>query len=105
MPPTVILIGDSIRMHYQAMVTERLADVAEIWGPKENGGTSANILEHLDEWAISKPAAVIHLNCGLHDLKREFDGPNTIPLDDYAANVETIFSRIKSETAATLIWA
>ena len=32
--PTVVLIGDSIRMGYQPFVTEALAGEAEIWAPE-----------------------------------------------------------------------
>ena len=69
----VLLIGDSIRMGYQETVARQLCDVAEVWGPEQNGGDSANVRAHLEEWALSRPAAVLHLNCGLHDLKRPFD--------------------------------
>jgi len=45
MPKLVVLVGDSIRMGYQAEVATRLADIAEVWGPEENGGNSANLLK------------------------------------------------------------
>ena len=54
----VILVGDSIRMGYQASVVKELEGVAEVWGPEQNGGNSANILAHLDEWVIAKDAAI-----------------------------------------------
>lgn len=102
----VILIGDSIRMGYQPFVRQELADCANVWGPEENGGTSANVLAHLDEWAISRPAEIIHLNCGLHDLGGAFDAadPGAL-LSQYRANLEEIFGRILDETGARLIWA
>ena len=70
---TIVLIGDSIRMGYQEKVREQLADWAYVWVPEENGGTSENILAHLDKWVLSRRADVVHINCGLHDIKKEFD--------------------------------
>jgi lysophospholipase L1-like esterase len=100
----LILIGDSIRMGYQATVREQLAD-ADIWSPEANGGDSANVLTHLDEWVLSRPTKVVHLNCGLHDIKKPFDtGQAQVSLDDYGANLTQIFDRIR-ETGATLVWA
>ena len=102
----VILIGDSIRMGYQAFVGKELEGTAHAWGPKENGGTSANVLAHLDEWVLSREAELVHLNCGLHDLKREFRAKEAaVPLAQYCANVEEIFSRLREGTQARLVWA
>jgi lysophospholipase L1-like esterase len=102
----VILIGDSIRMGYQPIVQHALAGQADVWAPQENGGTSANVLAHLDEWVLSRNPDIVHLNCGLHDLKTEFDaGTTTVPLNKYRANLEAIFTRIKERTTTKLIWA
>ena len=103
---TVVLIGDSTRMGYQESVCELLAGRAEVWAPEENGGTSENVLAHLNEWALSRQADVVHVNCGLHDLKKEF-GRDTaaVPLGNYADNVRTILTRLKTETDATIAWA
>ena len=68
----VILIGDSIRMGYQPTVQQALLNQAHVWVPQENGGTSTNVLAHLDEWILSHRPDIVHLNCGLHDLKTEF---------------------------------
>ena len=103
---TVILIGDSIRMYYEQTVREQLAGLAEIWSPEDNGGNSSNVLAHLDDWVIARGADLVHVNCGLHDIKTEFAaGEAAVPLAPYTANVRTILSRIKSETPATVIWA
>jgi lysophospholipase L1-like esterase len=102
----VVLIGDSIRMGYQATVARLLGPIADVWSPDENGGNSRNVLEHLDEWAIKRKPDVIHINCGLHDLRREFDAPgNAVPLEEYADNVRTILERLKKKTKATIVWA
>jgi isoamyl acetate esterase len=102
----VVLIGDSIRMGYQLTVARALAGVATVWGPAENGGNSHNVLEHLDEWVIRRKPDIVHINCGLHDLRREFDAEsNAVPLEQYADNVRTILERIQKRTRATILWA
>ncbi|HVF09617.1 MAG TPA: GDSL-type esterase/lipase family protein [Abditibacteriaceae bacterium] len=102
----VILIGDSISMGYRGCVQSELIGIATCWGPAENGGTSRNVLAHLDDWVLTRPADVIHLNCGLHDLKREFGAPETaVPLAEYEQNVRLIFQRIREHSTARLIWA
>jgi len=103
---SVILIGDSIRLGYEEFVRTRLAGTAEVWGPVENGETSENVLAHLNEWVISRRPDVVHVNCGLHDIKREFGQElPTVPLEEYRENVEAILNRILTETNAVPIWA
>jgi len=104
--PEVILIGDSIRMGYQTFVQEELGSSANVWAPEPNGGTSENVLAHLDEWILSRTPDLVHLNCGLHDLRKAFDtGEVSVPLDAYRANVEQILSQIQDRTNAGIIWA
>ena len=102
---TAILIGDSIRMGYEPCVREALEGTADVTGPAENGGTSANVLAHLDEWALSRGADVVHVNCGLHDIKRERGGTGTAtPLDEYRANMRRVVpSQVGLYTAAGLL--
>jgi lysophospholipase L1-like esterase len=102
----IILIGDSIRMGYQDTVRELLPEV-EILSPEQNGGDSRRVLANLGAWVIDLKPDIVHLNCGLHDLKREFATPEQtqVPLEEYRQNLEAIFRRITEETGATLIWA
>jgi len=102
----VVLIGDSIRMGYQEKVRELLAGRAEVWAPEENGGNSENVLAHLEEWVLAQDADVLHINCGLHDIKKEFgsDAP-AVTSERYADNVRAILSRAKEETDAVVAWA
>ncbi len=67
----VVLIGDSIRMAYQATVAGELADVATVWGPDENCGTSQRTRERLREWVLDRKPDLVHYNNGLHDLARD----------------------------------
>ena len=102
----VILIGDSIRLGYQPYVQVELEEFATVWGPEVNGGSSENVLNHLDEWVLSKNADVVHLNAGLHDLNKPVAGTvNTITLGQYRQNVETILKTILDRSDARLIWA
>lgn len=103
----VILLGDSIRMGYQATVIEELAAVAEVWAPTENGAHTTNLLTQLSTWVLPKNAAVIHVNAGLHDLKtlhwetREL----VVPPKHYRENVERLLRTMRERTAAKVIWA
>ncbi len=104
--PKVVLIGDSIRLGYAAKVAARLAGKAVVISPPDNGGDSANVVEHLDEWVIRQKPDVVHLNCGLHDLKRsKADGRHQVELDRYAENLRRIVARIRTETGAALVFA
>jgi lysophospholipase L1-like esterase len=85
---------------------KKLEGKAVIVSPKENGGDSSNVLKHLDEWVIKQKPAVVHLNCGLHDLKlSQKDKKHQVELDKYEANLREIVRRIKKETNAVLIFA
>ena len=102
----VILIGDSIRMGYEDCVRRELEGRAQVWSPEENGGTSANVLRHLEEWVLSRPADVVHVNCGLHDIVKPFDsGEPETSLEEYSANVRAILSRAQAEADCALVWA
>ena len=104
--PRVVLVGDSIRLGYAPRVAERLAGKAVVISVPENGGDSANVLAHLDEWVIRQKPDVVHLNCGLHDLKRiKADGHHQVELDRYGENLRKVVARIRKETDAALVFA
>ncbi len=101
---SVILIGDSIRLGYQEIVRRKLGPGMDVWGPDENGQDSRYVLDNLDRWLAAEPPGIVHINCGLWDLKRAFDSPATVvPLDEYAANVRAILGRAAADH--TVIWA
>jgi dienelactone hydrolase/lysophospholipase L1-like esterase len=104
--PRVVLIGDSIRMGYAPLVSERLQGKAVVISAKENGGDSGNVLAHLDEWAIIPKPDIIHLNAGLHDLKLSKQiGNHQVEIPQYESNLRHIISRIRGETSASIIFA
>ena len=104
--PKVVLIGDSIRLGYAPLVVKKLEGKAIVVSPKQNGGDSSNVLKNLEQWVIKENPTVVHLNCGLHDLKFT---PKTqkhqVELDQYEANLKTIAERIRAGTKAKLIFA
>ena len=104
--PFVLIIGDSISMGYTPLVKEMLASRMDVERIPQNGGDSANVLAHLDEWLAPRPPAAIHFNCGLHDLKRNrTTGELQQPLDAYVRNLKRILALLKEKTTARLIWA
>jgi dienelactone hydrolase/lysophospholipase L1-like esterase len=104
--PKVVLIGDSIRLGYAPLVAKQLQGKAVVISPAANGGDSGNVLKHLEEWAIRVKPAVIHFNCGLHDLKRlKKDRTYQVELDRYEANLRQIVARLRKETSAALVFA
>jgi lysophospholipase L1-like esterase len=104
--PKVVLLGDSMRLGYAPLVAKRLEGKAVVLSPAANGGDSANVLKHLEEWAIRAKPAVIHFNCGLHDLKRlKKDKRYQVDLERYEANLRQIVARLRKETAAALVFA
>ena len=103
--PLVVLIGDSIRMGYQDHVASQLAGRAEVWVPKENGGDSRNVLAHLGQWVLARQPDLVHVNCGLHDLKRAFGAESEVPLAEYEGNVRQILQRLQRELNGAVVWA
>ena len=104
--PKIVLVGDSIRLDYAPKVAERLKGKAVVVSSPENGGDSANVLAHLDEWVLKLKPDVVHLNCGLHDLKRaKTDGRHQVELDRYAENLRRIVARVRAGTDAAMVFA
>lgn len=102
----VVLIGDSIRMACQRYVQRELDGFARVWGPEENGGTSRNVLDHLDEWVLSRDPDVVHVNAGIHDVTRDADSQTPrVKLEDYSENVREVLTSIQERTRARIIWA
>jgi dienelactone hydrolase/lysophospholipase L1-like esterase len=104
--PKVVLIGDSIRLAYAPLVARRLVGQAVVVGPVANGADSGNVLAHLDEWVLREKPDVVHLSCGLHDLKYDRkSGDYQVTLAAYEANLRRIVERIRKETSAALVFA
>ncbi|MCC7249794.1 MAG: SGNH/GDSL hydrolase family protein [Lysobacter sp.] len=101
----VALIGDSIRMNAEPFLRKRLSSDIELFAPPTNSESSRKVLAHLREWVPMGSAELVHLNCGLHDLR--YDPGRDRPvcaLDEYAANLEAIFAYLH-EIGAAVVWA
>jgi dienelactone hydrolase/lysophospholipase L1-like esterase len=104
--PKVVLVGDSIRLGYAPLVARRLEGKAVIISDKENGGDSANVLKHLKEWTIQQKPAVVHFNCGLHDLKQsKKTKKHQVEQDQYEANLKEIVRTLQKESSAAIVFA
>ncbi len=102
----IMLIGDSIRIGYEDSVRRELKGYAEVITDQDNGGNSRNVQEHIAEWVDGRQLDIVHINTGLHDLRRPFDtGMPVVPLDEYRDNVTTISRIVRENTRARLIWA
>ena len=106
--PLVFIIGDSISMGYTPCVEKELEGFARVERHEGNGGDSQNVISSLTAtWlpgASGKPD-LIHVNCGLHDLRFWADkGAYQISIDDYRKNME-LLARKLPETGAKIIWA
>ena len=94
----VMLIGDSIRLGYEETARDGLDDVAEVIAPEENGGNSSNVLANLDKWLPREAPELVHVNCGLHDIKKEFGSPvSAVPIEEYEENLRKILTRLKRD--------
>lgn len=104
-PLRVALVGDSIRMGAEPFVRARLPATWRVWSPAENGESSHKLRAHLDTWLPAGAFDLIHLNCGLHDLRHDpgRDRPVATP-DEYADNLHAIFAALAAG-GATVVWA
>ncbi len=97
--PRVLLLGDSIRLGYAPIVAKRLAGIAEVISPKENGGDSTNTRKMLDQWLEEGKPVIVHFNCGLHDLKVDKKENNfQVRPDEYERNLRAIVERLRKGT-------
>ncbi len=125
----LFVIGDSISLHYGPYLerfvagslayrrkeTEQvmLADLAEglptsldyPHGPfGENAGDSGMVLEYLSSKPTAIGAAVVLLNCGLHDLKADrSSGKHQVPLETYRENLAGIVDLL-STAPGRMVW-
>lgn len=101
--PKVYLLGDSIRMGYAPFVTKKLEGIAEVVSPKDNGADTANTLKMLDTWLKAGKPVVVHINCGLHDLKfGKKTQRHQVPLDEYEKNLRVLIAKVKEQTPHVL---
>ena len=96
----IILLGDSVRMQYQKAVGEKLADIAEVSGPEENGRWSGYTLNSLRFWLPNLPAPdLVQWNAGLWDMGDDYqEGRHFYPLDLYEETCHRICRILRKVT-------
>jgi len=117
--PNVLILGDSISIGYTLKVRRRLAGIANVFRPLNNGDkTPANCVDtgkgvkSLSQWLGARHWNVIHFNFGLHDVKyldetgkyvTSDKGRQVSPPKTYEENLRRIVDALK-KTGASLIW-
>ncbi len=103
----VILIGDSIRMGYEATVRAELSKEAFVWAPPENCQHTVHVMLNFWKWVISQQPDVLHMNAGLWDMRRVIrdEEGNIVPLETYRTNVDRLITAARQHTKARIIWA
>lgn len=100
--PSVLLIGDSISMGYDAAVKTALADQAEVRRPPGNHHGTKIILRDFDRLLGSEDWNLIHINSGLHDIF-DTDAACNISLNHYRRNMERILNRLTQRADLVLV--
>ena len=97
----LLLIGDSIRMGYEAEVKKNLENEFEVWAPPENCRFAKYTLCHLKGWlnAYGETPDVIHWNNGFWDtcIRYEEDG-NFTKIEEYERDMLSILRELKKMT-------
>ena len=113
--PTLHVVGDSISIHYEPYLQTMLAGVMTYSrktasdgslddSGAANGGDSAMVLDYLRTLQPDRPFAILLINCGLHDVKRDVTtNALQVPPDRYEANLRKILVEAR-QLAARTIW-
>lgn len=95
----ILLIGDSIRMGYDACTKIAFDGVAEVYYPSDNCRFTSYIIRHLGDWKksleLDENVDLVHWNAGLWDDLVMVDGKHLISIDEYKENIERICNIIK----------
>lgn len=82
----IILLGDSIRLGYQAYVKEALKEAAEVFSPNENCRFAQHTLrllpEWINKWEVGEDIDLVHWNVGLWDVLRLY-GDDTFTTPEF----------------------
>lgn len=102
---TILLIGDSIRMSYQSLVSDALAGRARVVAPAENSAFSLYTYMRLTSWLeeFGTPD-IVYWNNGIWDLgvcTGRF--PHQFSIEEYVGNLGSILKRLQ-EQDAEIIW-
>lgn len=101
----VALIGDSIRIYSEPFVRACLPATFEVNSPPVNCKSSDEVARLIRAWIPPATVHMVHINCGLHDLRRDSGQSQPVnSLEEYAANLRSVFSYLAS-TGVSVIWA
>ncbi len=104
----VVLLGDSIRMGYEARVRELLGDGFNVYSPDENCRytkyTLWGIFHWMQSWG-SPDVDIVHWNTGIWDLHRcSYKRDVFVPLHEYIETNRRLADEL-AHYAKKLIWA
>ncbi len=115
--PNILIIGDSISIGYTPTVKNLLAGQANVFHNPGNSQGTTHGIANIESWVQpheGKPWAVIHVNFGLHDLKRvdaatkknsnKESDPHQADVATYTTQLTKIFETLAT-TKAKLIFA
>lgn len=95
----IILIGDSIRLGYQAFIKQSLAGIAEVYFPDGNSEYAINVLRFAHDWkrkgGFPTDADLVHWNAGLWDVSRIFGDEPLTPIETYGEWIGRIDKRLR----------
>jgi isoamyl acetate esterase len=102
---SVALIGDSIRLHAEPWIKAHLPSQFRVRSPAENCRSSWHVLAGIRSWVPPGVMDVVHINCGLHDIRRDPGRDRAVSSpDEYVANLRCIFDYL-AHAATSVIWA
>ncbi|MFC3269380.1 SGNH/GDSL hydrolase family protein [Vulcaniibacterium thermophilum] len=92
-------------MNSERHVRALLPDGVSLLSPSVNCESSRQVAAGIEEWAPATPKDLVHINCGLHDLRHDpgLDRP-VCTLTEYERNLDSIFGFLFSR-GARVIWA
>lgn len=101
----VALIGDSIRLYSEPFVRVGLPTDFHVRSPSVNCKSSRDVAARIKDWAPAGTADVVHINCGLHDIRHDpgQSRPVNSP-DEYVPNLRHVFGYLEA-IGASVIWA
>lgn len=114
--PRILIIGDSISIGYMPFVKQKMADRADVVHNPGNAQHTGTGLEKIEEWVGDGKWDIVQFNWGLWDLcyrhpdskvqgnRDKVKGDVTYTVEAYAANLDSLATRLKTLTRAKLIF-
>ncbi|WP_425638885.1 SGNH/GDSL hydrolase family protein [Algoriphagus yeomjeoni] len=114
--PNILIIGDSISIGYTPFVIDHFKGKATVTHNPGNAQHTGTGLEKIDEWLGDEEWDIVQFNWGLWDLayrhvdakpygnRDKVNGTVTYSVEEYAKNLDSLVTHIKSKTDAKLIF-